>query len=107
VFFDGLVIPKTSENVDLAHKFIDFFLDTENSFENTDFVGYAPVIEAVYQKYVTLSTDTSGEDYDYYHALMAIDAFDPSKITNGESYKYISKEFDEKLENYFYETKGQ
>lgn len=107
VFFDGLVIPKTSENIDLAHKFIDFFLDTENSFENTDFVGYAPVIEAVYQKYVTLSTDASGEDYDYYHALMAIDAFDPSKITNGESYKYISKEFDEKLENYFYETKGQ
>lgn len=106
VFFDGLVIPKTSQNVDLAHKFIDFFLDTENSFENTDFVGYAPVIEAVYQKYVTLSTDSAGEDYEYYKSLMAIDAFDPSKITNAEAYKYISKEFDEKLENYFYEAKG-
>jgi spermidine/putrescine-binding protein len=106
VFFDGLVIPKTSEKIDLAHKFIDFFLDADNSFENTDFVGYAPVIEEVYQMYVELSTDTEGEDYEYYRDLMAIDAYDPTKITNGESYKYISKEFDETLENYFYEAKG-
>ncbi|MCR5307768.1 MAG: extracellular solute-binding protein [bacterium] len=106
VFFDGLVIPKTSEKIDLAHKFIDFFLDADNSFENTDFVGYAPVIEEVYQMYVELSTDTEGEDYEYYRDLMAIDAYDPAKITNGESYKYISKEFDETLENYFYEAKG-
>ena len=105
VFYDGLVIPTTSENVDLAHKFIDFFLDTDNSFENTDYVGYSATIEAVYQEYVSLANDTTGEDYEYYHALMAIDAYDPSKITGGEVYKYISNDFDSKLEKYYSESK--
>ena len=106
VFYDGLVIPTTRVNVDLAHKFIDFFLDADNSFENTDFVGYAPVIEAVYQQYVELSTDKDGEDYDYYSALMAIDAYDPSKITGAEVYKYISVDFDDKLEGLYTEVRG-
>lgn len=106
VFYDGLVIPTTSENVDLAHKFINFFLDKDNSFDNTDFVGYAPVIESVYQEFVELSTNESGEDYEYYSALMAIDAFDPSKVTNAEVYKYISVEFDDKLEGYYTEVRG-
>lgn len=105
VFYDGLVIPTTSENVDLAHKFIDFFLDTDNSFENTDYVGYSATIEAVYQEYVKLSTDESGEDYEYYRDLMAIDAYDPSKITGGEVYKFISNDFDSKLEKYYAESK--
>ena len=101
VFYDGLVIPTTCENIDLAHKFIDFFLDTDNSFDNTDFVGYAPVIEAVYQKF-----NEEAKTDDYYKSLMEIDAFDPSKITNGEVYKYISIEFDDKLESYYTEVRG-
>ena len=109
VFYDGMVIPTTSENIDLAHKFIDFFLNTDNSFENTDFVGYAPVIEEVYQKYVTLASNKDGEDYEYYSALMAIDAFDPAKIPaeNAEVYKYISVAFDDKLEGYYTEIRGE
>ena len=39
-FFDGMVIPKTSKNVDLALKFINFMLDTENAYNNATFVGY-------------------------------------------------------------------
>ncbi len=105
VFYDGLVIPTTSENVDLAHKFIDFFLDTDNSFENTDYVGYSATIEAVYQQYVELANDKDGEDYEYYSALMAIDAYDPSKITGGEVYKFISNDFDSKLERYYADSK--
>ncbi len=46
-FFDGMVIPKTSKNIDLAHKFIDFFLDTNNAFENTSYVGYSPCFKEV------------------------------------------------------------
>ncbi|MBP5444555.1 MAG: extracellular solute-binding protein [Acholeplasmatales bacterium] len=106
VFYDGLVIPTTSEKVDLAHKFIDFFLDTDNSFENTDYVGYSATIEAVYQQYVELANDTSNpEDYEYYSALMAIDAYDPSKITGGEVYKFISNDFDSTLERYYADSK--
>ena len=106
VFYDGLVIPKTSANVDLAYKFIDFFLDADNSFDNTDFVGYSPVLEAVYQEFVALSTDAEGEDYEYYRDLMAIDAFDPSKIAGGETYKYISTKYDQTLEDYYTEARG-
>ncbi len=40
-FLDGFVIPSKARNVDLAHKFIDFFLDVENSYENASVVGYA------------------------------------------------------------------
>ena len=81
------------ENLKCNYKVGDMLLlpYKDNSFDNTDFVGYAPVIEEVYQMYVELSTDTEGEDYEYYRDLMAIDAYDPAKITNGESYKYISK----------------
>ena len=105
VFYDGLVIPKTSENVDLAHKFINFFLDTDNSFENTDFVGYAPVIEAVNQKFIALAAEETDDDK-YYTDLLAIDAYDPSKVTGAEVYKYISIQYDDVLEGYFTEIKG-
>ena len=40
-FLDGFVIPSKARHVDLAHKFIDFFLDVENSYENASVVGYA------------------------------------------------------------------
>lgn len=46
-FFDGMVIPKTSNNIDLAHKFIDFFLDDENALQNTLYVGYCPTQKQV------------------------------------------------------------
>lgn len=39
-FFDGMVIPKTSRNTELAYKFINFMLDTENAYNNATFVGY-------------------------------------------------------------------
>lgn len=43
-FFDGMVIPKTTENYDMALRFINFFLDETNSFENASYVGYCPTI---------------------------------------------------------------
>ncbi|MFI3329204.1 MAG: extracellular solute-binding protein [bacterium] len=46
-FFDAMVIPKTSDNIDLAHKFIDFFLDKENSLQNALYVGYCPTLSSV------------------------------------------------------------
>lgn len=106
VFFDGLVIPTTSKETDLALKFIDFMLDKENSFTNTDTVGYAPVIEAVNQMFIDYGTE-GNENYDeYYDELMKINAYNPDLITNGEFYKYLGKDFDAKLEKYFAEAKA-
>ena len=63
IWVDGFVIPTTSENVDLAHDFINFFLDVDVSAQNADWVGYAPVIDEVY---TLLVSDEYGYDYDNY-----------------------------------------
>lgn len=41
LWFDSMVIPKTSKNIEGAHQFINFMLDPENAAQNTDYVGYS------------------------------------------------------------------
>lgn len=41
LWFDNMVIPKTSKNIEGAHAFINFMLDAENGAQNTDYVGYS------------------------------------------------------------------
>ena len=41
MWFDNIVIPKGSENVDAAHQFIDFLCRGDIGFKNADYVGYA------------------------------------------------------------------
>ncbi|MEC9484764.1 MAG: extracellular solute-binding protein [Candidatus Izemoplasma sp.] len=64
VWIDGFVIPKSSQNLSLAHEFINFFLHHDRSVRNADWVGYAPVLEEVYN---TMVSDEYGYDYDNYH----------------------------------------
>ena len=47
-FYDGMIIPTNARNVDLAHKFIDFFLDPMNAYENSGIVGYTTTLEETY-----------------------------------------------------------
>jgi len=79
IWVDGFVIPTTSEQTDLAYKFIDFFLKEENAEQNADWVGYAPVLDEVY---ATLVGDDYGYDYENYN---------PSPVgANREIYEFIS-----------------
>lgn len=41
LWFDNMVIPSTSKNIDGAHQFINFMLDAEVAAQNTDWVGYS------------------------------------------------------------------
>ena len=41
LWFDNMVIPKTSQNIEGAHAFINFMLDPENAAQNADYVGYS------------------------------------------------------------------
>ncbi|MBY0120342.1 PotD/PotF family extracellular solute-binding protein [Bacillus sp. S/N-304-OC-R1] len=41
LWFDNMVIPKTSKNPEAAHKFINFMLDPEVAAQNTEYVGYS------------------------------------------------------------------
>lgn len=41
IWVDSMVIPKSSKNVELAHKFIDFMLRPESSKRNAEYIEYA------------------------------------------------------------------
>jgi len=41
LWIDSIVIPKYSENKELAYKFIDFLLEAENGKKNAEYVQYA------------------------------------------------------------------
>lgn len=47
-FLDGMVIPADAKNVELAHQFIDWFLDPDNAYENSGIVGYTTALQEVY-----------------------------------------------------------
>lgn len=65
VWVDGFVIPTTSENTDLAHEFINFFLDLDVALQNADWVGYAPVLDEAFEAIIDPDGDY-GYDYDNY-----------------------------------------
>ncbi|WKA53659.1 ABC transporter substrate-binding protein [Planococcus shixiaomingii] len=41
LWFDNMVIPKTTDNPEGAHEFINFMLDAEVAAQNTNYVGYS------------------------------------------------------------------
>lgn len=41
IWFDNMVIPKTADNLDGAHQFINFMLEPENAAKNAEYVGYS------------------------------------------------------------------
>lgn len=49
LWFDNMVIPNTAQNVDGAHKFINFLLDAKIGKQNTEWVGYATPNTASYK----------------------------------------------------------
>ncbi len=49
-WIDGMVITKSSEKKELAHKFINFMIDKENAKRNTEEVGYSSSVESVFDE---------------------------------------------------------
>ena len=62
LWFDNMVIPKTSKNVDGAHQFINFMLDPENAAQNADYVGYSTPNTAALE---ILGEEVSGDERFY------------------------------------------
>lgn len=52
VWMDAMVVPSISQNVDLAHQFINFFLQEDIALQNSDYIGYAPCYEVIYDQMV-------------------------------------------------------
>ena len=51
VWTDGMVITKYCDNTDLAHKFINFFLQEDVAIQNTEYIGYDSAVKSVYEYY--------------------------------------------------------
>lgn len=64
IWIDAFVIPTISENVDLAHEFINFFLGFDVATANAEWVGYCPVIQEVFD---LLATDDYGYNIENYY----------------------------------------
>ncbi|QVK19227.1 ABC transporter substrate-binding protein [Mycoplasmatota bacterium] len=47
-WIDSMVIPKTSQHVDLAHEFINFMCKPEIATKNTEYVMYSSPVESVF-----------------------------------------------------------
>lgn len=52
VWIDGIVNPTTSKNPELANKFINFMLETQNTVENCDYVGYTTTSKTVFEEFI-------------------------------------------------------
>lgn len=102
VFFDGMAIPTTSTNPDLAHKFLDYMLEYDNSHLNAEFVGYCPTLQSVYDDII------SSEDY---ADIVAIEGYNPTNIINypnslPEVYKFLGSEVYAYIESKFISLLG-
>lgn len=49
-WIDGMVITKTSEKKDLAHRFINFMISEDSARKNTEEVGYSSSVESVFEE---------------------------------------------------------
>jgi spermidine/putrescine-binding protein len=49
-FMDSFVIPKKARHVDIAHKFVNFFLRNEIAYLNASVIGYCTPLLATYQE---------------------------------------------------------
>lgn len=45
---DYMVVPKNAANPELAHEFINFFLEYKTAYDNSEYVGYDSPVEKVY-----------------------------------------------------------
>lgn len=76
LWYDAMVITKNCQDTELAHKYIDFFLDEENALANSEEVGYASPVQSAYEEmqattyngisaYVTDTTRSQDEVFGY------------------------------------------
>lgn len=66
IFFDSMVILDTCDNVDAAHKFINFLLDPEAATVNTEYIGYSTpnkeVMNLIDEEYLNNNAFNPGDD---------------------------------------------
>lgn len=97
IWFDAMVIPTTSTDVVMAHKFIDFMIDPDNAYENATAIGYCPTITAAYE--------AMQEDPDFAD-IIANYPYYPGIATNGVIYKDLGVDIYKEMEIILGNVKG-
>jgi len=101
IWVDTMVIPATSENNELAHQFINYFLDADNALANVEYVGYTPVVSSVYQ---TMLADEEWDDitgHRYFRDIYFDEDF------HGQMYEHLTTDHYEKLEEILLRAKQE
>lgn len=103
-FMDSLVMPKKARHKDLAYKFIDFLLETENAKLNSSVVGYCTALRSSYDLIVN-STLEDEQDWAY-----AVKTYYPLPKDGEKSFKGIpltnfSKSYLTKISNMITDVK--
>ncbi|WP_025725531.1 ABC transporter substrate-binding protein [Acholeplasma granularum] len=88
-FVDGIVIPKKSRHTDLAHKFINFFLDPENAYENASVVGYSTPL---YNTYLEITTYEGNDPWLTNWSRAYLDYYPDSETFKGTPYASFSNQ---------------
>lgn len=98
MWIDNFIIPKNSDNKELAEEFINFFLDSQVAYLNAKWVGYSTPNQAAY--------DLLLQDEDY-KDLVIIDAYKPSSDTleNSEVYQDLGHDLNTHLSEAFISVK--
>ena len=98
LWVDTIVIPKTSQNQELANKFIAFICDSENALQNSYYIGYCPTIMSAADAMIN---DEELEE------ITTLDSFIPyHEGMNAKIYKYEGQEHYQMLDDIFTRIKG-
>lgn len=90
IYLDNIAIPKTSQNIEGAHAFINFLLDNEVASINTEYVGYSSPITAVMNEPEHLEDETYYPDLEVMDNLEYYANLDPDNL---KRYNNIFLEF--------------
>lgn len=96
IWFDGWVIPKTSQNKEIAQEFVNFLSKTDIAQLNMDYIGYTPVIagddilNSLKSNYDVRYDEEGNEHLEYLDDLQELDISEIESLNENE------------LENYYY-----
>ncbi len=66
---DSFVLTKNARNVDLAYKFMNYFLDPEVAYNNASVVGYCTTLQSSYEEIVALKSSSEASERAWSYAM--------------------------------------
>ena len=94
LWFDNIIIPKTSDNTEAAEAFINFLCSPEISSANMEFLGYSVPSTAAKE---LMDPEVAGSEVAYP---------DADTLTTGTSFNFLPEETSRYMESLFMEVRN-